>query len=255
MVSDATLASSHRDWRIWFGLASTVFWLWLGLLYIAVVVGWSDFVRQPAESLGGFLEGAFAPLAFLWLVIGFFLQQRELRNNNEAIRAQFEQMRRSAESAEVQARAIRDNALHQQQETTLMVADRVYRQLGSVVGLLWMSSQYGPEGTATDEQVGDLWTRLGADPEAFARQFMSLYLQADPVDAWDLFFATETRQRHSTTILETFERLLEKIRPCDPDGLIEDAVLGSGHGILYQRIQALQENPPPGRASPGAGKA
>ena len=87
MVSEATLARSNRDWRIWFGVASTVFWLWLGLLYIAIVVGWSNFISQPADSLGGFLEGAFAPLAFLWLVIGFFLQQRELRQNNEAIRA------------------------------------------------------------------------------------------------------------------------------------------------------------------------
>ena len=113
MVSDATIARSKRDWRIWFGVASTAFWLWLGLLYIGLVVGWGDFVTQPAESLGGFLEGAFAPLAFLWLVIGFFLQQRELRNNNEAIRAQYEQMRRAAESAEIQARAIQDNALHQ----------------------------------------------------------------------------------------------------------------------------------------------
>jgi len=255
MASAATIARSNRDWRVWFGLASTVFWLWLGMLYIATVVGFRDFVSQPAESLGGFLEGAFAPLAFLWLVIGFFLQQRELRNNNEAIQAQYEQMRRQAESAEVQARAIRDNALHQQQETTLMVADRVYRQLGAVVGLLWMSSQYTDGGQATEEQVGDLWSRLGAgDPEAFARQFMSLYYRSEPAQAWDLFFATEVRTRHSSTILETFERLLGRIRECDPDGLIEEAVLGSGHGTVFQLIRDLKANPPPGRGDTRAGR-
>ena len=72
-----TLATdrSSRDWRIWFGVASTAFWLWLGGLYVTMVVGFGDFVRQPADAIGGFLEGAFAPLAFLWLVIGFFLQQ------------------------------------------------------------------------------------------------------------------------------------------------------------------------------------
>jgi hypothetical protein len=68
-------AAPGRDWRIWFGLASTVFWLGLGFLYIATTVGWANFVSQPADTVGGFLEGAFAPLAFLWLVIGFFLQR------------------------------------------------------------------------------------------------------------------------------------------------------------------------------------
>ena len=50
MVSDATIARSNRDWRVWFGVASSVFWLWLGLLYIGIVVGWGDFVTQPAEA-------------------------------------------------------------------------------------------------------------------------------------------------------------------------------------------------------------
>ena len=98
-------ATDGRDWRVWFGLASTLFWLWLGFLYVAIVVGWSNFLTQPADALGGFLEGAFAPLAFLWLVIGFFLQQRELRSNNDAIRAQYEQMRRTAENAEIRRAA------------------------------------------------------------------------------------------------------------------------------------------------------
>jgi hypothetical protein len=228
-----------RDWRIWFGVASTLFWLWLALLYVGIVVGWRDFVTQPAEALGGFLEGAFAPLAFLWLVLGFFLQQRELRSNNEAIHLQYEQMRRTAESAEIQARAIRDNALHQQQETTLMIADRVHRQLGSVVGLLWMSSQGpGNDGGAAPELISELWSRLGSgDPEGFARQFMALHFQSTPEGSRELFFGTEVRERHSRVILETFSGLLEMVRTCDPDGLIERAMLGSTHGMLYQFIQ------------------
>jgi hypothetical protein len=243
-ATQAVLAGQQggRDWRVWFGLASTIFWLWLGFLYIATVVGWNDFVRQPAESLGGFLEGAFAPLAFLWLVIGFFLQQHELRQNNLAILGQYEQMRRTAENSEIQANAIRANALHQQQETTLLVADRVHKQLGAVVGLLWMSSQYAEENPdqPSEQEVYDLWSQLGSgDPEAFARRFMSLYYRSsdDPQATRDLFFGTEVRTRHSNTITEVFERLLEKIRECDPDGLIEGSALGSAHGSVYRMIQ------------------
>ncbi|MCZ6782659.1 MAG: hypothetical protein O7G30_05040 [Proteobacteria bacterium] len=242
-----------QDWRVWFGVSSTIFWLGLGYLYIDTNVGWSAFATQPADALGSFLEGAFAPLAFLWLVIGFFLQQRELRHNNQAILLQYEQMRRTAENAEIQARAISANELHQRQETFLMVADRVHRQLGAVVGLLWMSSQAAgaDEGGATEDQVADLWSRLGSgDPEAFARQFMGLYFRTrqQGLDVtWDLFFGTEIRTRHSETILQTFERLMNSGKGCDPDGIITDALLGSGHGSLYQIIRELKDNPPESR--------
>jgi len=234
---------SGRDWRIWFGLTSTLVWLWLGAYYISSVVGWRSFARQPAEALGGFLEGAFAPLAFLWLVIGYFLQQRELSSNTRAIRLQYEQMRRTAENAEVQARAISDNERHQRQETLLLIADRVHRQLAALVGLLWMSSQGpGNVGAASDEVISDLWGRVGAgDPEAFARQFLALYFLAEgPRQRYDLFFGSEVRTRHSETIAAVFGRLLRHARACDSDGMIVDALLGSGHGRLYEIIEELR---------------
>ncbi len=243
-VSDGTAGIGdeldRRDWRIWFGLGSTFFWLWLGYLYIDGGVGWGNLASQPADALGSFLEGAFAPLAFLWLVIGFFLQQNELRHNNRAIRVQSEQMRRAAEHAEVQARAISANELHQRQETFLLVADRVHRQLGAVVGLLWMSSQATDDGPATEEEVAELWSRLGTgDPEAFARQFMGLHFRRRGAgeSSHDLFFGTEIRTRHSETIENTFGRLLEMARGCDPDGIIHDAIAGSAHGRLYTIIR------------------
>ena len=65
------------DWRIFMGLSLTILWLGTGFTYIASSIGWLAFAQLPAEELGSFLEGAFAPLAFLWLVIGYFLQQQE----------------------------------------------------------------------------------------------------------------------------------------------------------------------------------
>jgi hypothetical protein len=238
---------ARRDWRIWFGLGSTLFWLWLGYMYIDSNVGWKQFASQPADALGSFLEGAFAPLAFLWLVIGFFLQQRELRQNNHAIRLQYQEMKRATEHAEIQAKAITANALHQRQETLMLVADRVHRQLGAVVGMLWMSSQGpGNPDAVGEDMVAELWSRLGqGDPEAFARQFMALYFRTrhDPQATYNLFFGTEIRTRHSETILRTFARLLDSAQDCDPDGIIIDALLGSGHGSLYQIIKDQKENP------------
>ena len=42
-----------------------------------------------------------------------------------------------------------------------------------------------------------------------------------------------------------FGRLLESARGCDPDGIITDALLGSGHGVLYQLIKEQKEAGPP----------
>jgi hypothetical protein len=235
----------RRDWRVWFGLAATALWIFLGIEYIGGVVGWKAFANQPAEALGGFLEGAFAPLAFLWLVIGFFLQQRELSQNTEAIRGQYEQMRRAAEHAEIQARAISANELHQRQETFLMVADRVSHQLGVSAGLLFMSSQsVGDEPNFDREVVSEFWRRLGlGDPEIFSRQLMALHysLKADGLSDHDIYWDTEIRTRHSNNFLNVFERMIRSAEGCDPDGIIGDAILGSGHGQLFQIIQKSRE--------------
>ncbi|UYK97793.1 hypothetical protein [Pantoea stewartii] len=49
------------------------------------------------NELGDFLAGAFSPVAFLWLVLGFFQQQKELQQNTEALNLQAEELRNSVE--------------------------------------------------------------------------------------------------------------------------------------------------------------
>jgi hypothetical protein len=232
-----------RDWRIWLGLTLTAIWLILGFHYVLVVVGWSSFIREPAAALGGFLEGAFAPLAFLWLVIGFFLQQKELSQNTRAIRSQYVQMRKTADQAEIQARAISANELHQHQETFLQVAEIVRRQLGATVGMLYMSSQ-GPAGSGAIgiDGLGVLWERLGqGDPEVFSRALLGLHFTCSREESRDLFWGTPVRTRHSQSIIRTFERLLDAARSCDPQGIITDALLGAGHGTLYRVILEVRD--------------
>lgn len=51
------------------------------------------------NALGDFLSGTFAPLALLWLVIGYFQQGDELRQNSRALRLQAEELRQAAEHA------------------------------------------------------------------------------------------------------------------------------------------------------------
>ncbi|MEE9339820.1 MAG: hypothetical protein V3U87_17245 [Methylococcaceae bacterium] len=52
------------------------------------------------NAWGDFMAGLSAPLALLWLVIGYFQQGEELRLNTKALKAQYEELKRQvAETA------------------------------------------------------------------------------------------------------------------------------------------------------------
>lgn len=233
-------APTRRDWRLWLGLGLTTLWIGLGIHYVWQVVGWHRFLAQPADAIGGFLEGGFAPLAFLWLVIGFFLQQNELHENTQAIHLQYEQMRRSAEQAEVQARAIQANEAHARQDTFMEIAEMVRRQLGGIAGMLWMSSQADTaDGNLTGGELGRMWSQVNmGDPEVFSRAMLMLHFSPPPGvhDPAELFYGTPIRSRHCESFVRIFERLLQEAEDCDPGGIIRDAVEGSAHGNLYKRM-------------------
>lgn len=242
--------SRRRDWRLWLGMGLTALWIGLGVHYIWQVVGWQRFLTQPADGIGGFLEGGFAPLAFLWLVIGFFLQQHELHENTEGIRLQYAEMRRSAEQAEVQARAIQANEMHARQDTFMEIAEMVRRQLGSIVGMLYMSSQSQITQLSFigDSEIGRMWSQINmGDPEVFSREMLMLNFNPpeNTPDPWDLFYSTPIRTRHCRNFIRIFERLLQEATECDPSGIIRDAILGSAHGNLYHRMLEHREKRTP----------
>ncbi len=68
-------------------------------IFIASYTAWNKgrFATLSPNELGDFLAGAFAPLAFLWLVLGFVQQGLELRNSAKALWLQGEELRNSVE--------------------------------------------------------------------------------------------------------------------------------------------------------------
>lgn len=77
------------------GLVGTAFWLVVVLIFSISVR--SGFAGLKPNEVGDFLAGAFAPLAFFWLVLGFFQQGAELRNSGRALWLQGEELRNSVE--------------------------------------------------------------------------------------------------------------------------------------------------------------
>jgi hypothetical protein len=229
-VNDTGL--DRRDWRIMFGLVVTLVWLLLGMLYISSNVGWSNFATLPIDEMGNFLEGAFAPLAFLWLVIGLFIQQTILAQNNR-------ELYHSNVVSARQAEALAANERNARQETFFKIADNTRRQLGGISGLLLQSSK-GPAGDATisDAQFMEMWHQFATgDFEIFSRRFLILSGRSE--NMLPLFYGTQIRTTHTENFIVNFDRLLKLARECDNNGIITDAQLHSAHGLLSSRMREL----------------
>lgn len=68
-------------------------------MLLTVLVRSEAFLKMELNALGDFMAGTFAPLALLWLVIGYFQQGDELRQNSRALLLQAEELRQAAEHA------------------------------------------------------------------------------------------------------------------------------------------------------------
>ncbi|MEH6559250.1 MAG: hypothetical protein V7459_15310 [Oceanicoccus sp.] len=223
------------DWRLFLAMSLTTFWLGFGLFYLGAIIGWDQFFSQPLESLGSFLEGAFAPLAFLWLVVGYFLQQKELSKNTAVIQKQHAEMQKSADNAALQATSIQASALHTQQTTFLSIYEMVRGSMGATLGMLFISSQ-GSDGTGLVDSDGmaELWAeQVRGDPEVFTRRFLFMNAAGEQ-DMMDLFYGTEIRTIHTRNFMRQYDRIVNAAKACDPDLMIADAITATGHGLLYR---------------------
>ena len=234
-----TTAFAHLrqiDWRIFFGIIITALWLIAGVVYIrSGNFGNESIYDVPIEDLGSFLEGAFAPLAFLWLVIGLFIQQRELADNTEVLR-------QTSIQSEKQTQAIAATEMNARQETFFKIAENVRSQLGGISGMLFISSMGATEGQlVSKKRVEELWHMLARrDDQVFAREF--LLMDADEYGGYEaLFYKTDIRRQHTKNFMTTFDRLMLMAKDCDSDnGIIADSLAQTGHGLLYKRMRDNQ---------------
>ncbi|MBL4682813.1 MAG: hypothetical protein JKY88_19140 [Pseudomonadales bacterium] len=245
---DTLFEKSKMDWPIKAGLIGSGVWILLLATYISGALGWANIADVSIDILGSFLEGAFAPLAFLWFVLGYFSQQKELSLNTKAISLQHIEMQKSAIQAVIQAEAIQASELHARRESFLSVAESVKAQLGAIMGFLFISSQgSNPSGQVPPEKMSELWHAMGSsDHEIFSRHMLSLTYTHGEIYSYKLMFGTELRRRHSEDFIFNFERLIQAAIDCDTNGMIRDAIGGSAHGHIYDRILEIRNSPPKG---------
>jgi hypothetical protein len=107
-----------RSFRLAAGFVVSLAWL-AALTYVLLRDPQSVSKMTPNEW-GDFMAGAFAPLAFLWLVLGYLQQGDELRLSSDALRLQAEELNRSVEQqrslvevAKLQLEVEREAARHE----------------------------------------------------------------------------------------------------------------------------------------------
>ncbi len=201
------------------GLILTILWLSFVAFYISQGVGWGAFMRQPMDVIGSFFEGAFAPLLFLWIVVGFFLQQKDIAENAKNIAKQAQQT---------------------QLNTFLSLSKMVLQQLGVISGHIYMATQ-GPSaaGMETDESASLLWMQFHKDERIFIRKLLEYGSVADHQSRIqpDIYFGNDYVQRYTEDYIRAFEKLITDAEACDPDFVLRDALLtGTGQGVLYRTI-------------------
>ena len=97
------------------GLVLTAGWVVSNLLLAAFKL--DEMAVMTLNEWGDFLAGASAPLALLWLVIGYFQHGEELRLNTRALEAQQEELRNQVK----ETATLSENAARQAQATEHLV--------------------------------------------------------------------------------------------------------------------------------------
>ncbi|MCA5973047.1 MULTISPECIES: hypothetical protein [Pseudomonas] len=92
----------RRKLEFW-GALGTAFYLTVMITVVALKL--DDFINLKLNELGDFLAGAFGPIAFLWLILGFLQQGRELKLSTDALQLQAEELRYSVEQQSIMAAA------------------------------------------------------------------------------------------------------------------------------------------------------
>ena len=221
----------HRaavDWRIILGLSITAVWIGGGVVYLSAVVGWSNFLDLPTADIGNFFEGAFAPLAFLWLVIGHFMQQKEITANTRAIT--------------MQERSTRRLELHSRRDSYFKLLNLVQDQLGSIAAFQFISA-FGPTGNnqVSYEEFSQMRSEASTgDPSLFVRRMVAASAEHrnHPEALNELLYGTAIRQRHSENFKRIFSRLVEAAEAVDSDDMVREALIeGSAFGIFYRILR------------------
>jgi hypothetical protein len=79
------------DWLFWLFISLSAIWT-IRVFWLFYQDQYNPYIHSsmPLNEVGDFLAGSFSPLAFFWLAYGYWMQNKELKNQLEEYRANLE---------------------------------------------------------------------------------------------------------------------------------------------------------------------
>lgn len=105
---------------------------WSLLCAFLIYTRWEDAAKMSLNEWGDFLAGVTAPIAFLWLIIGYMLQRKELKLNTEALLLTKDEMARQANEMSVQTNLLKTQARLAEDQLCDLNKKRAFGALGSI---------------------------------------------------------------------------------------------------------------------------
>jgi len=129
------------------GTIGSTLWVALAIAYLHYDSGWSQFWNLPANEMADFFAGVAAPLAFLWLVLGYFqqgdelkLQRRELGLQRQELALQRQEVHRLTDETAAQRKAIEATEEHSRRDTFLRLRDVIAQEMAEIAFRLIVGS-------------------------------------------------------------------------------------------------------------------
>jgi hypothetical protein len=153
----------------WYGWCGTA--IWIGIIILIMADNHEALFTLKLNELGDFLAGAFGPVGFGWLVLGYIQQGKELKLSSEALSAQAVELEKSVQQQTIMAKAATEQIEHSKNE--LRIRERELSQA------LSPRFQFYPDdskvGSVVDESVRGFYLLANMGREA-----AGLILDFDP---------------------------------------------------------------------------
>lgn len=150
--------SSCLNWAITILWICFILWLWF--------FSGKD---QPNElnAIGDYMAGAFAPLAFFWLVRGFYLQSKGLEQNSEALKLQAKELKSSTDALNLQAQELKNSVDEQKKIFEIQKREITAKHFAARPHLQFQFFQLQIQEEVIDEYCDDEGNILGQDTADF----------------------------------------------------------------------------------------
>jgi hypothetical protein len=193
----------------------------------------------PLNEIGDFLAGVAAPIAFLWLVLGYMqqadqleLQRRELALQRQELKLQRQETARLADEAGRQAKAVEISSEQTRRDTFMRYYELILRQQISICLFLLETSVGLSDRT---DRASVLLSR--GDTEAPFRVLFYELRGRNPQVLRDIAFNPRARSR-SIRFVRNFEALADRAKETMPEVLnsIEFGAMGDLYAALCLEI-------------------